>query len=44
MLGDTPSGDAYTNSELSGMLKAAGFATVTSHPLPSAETLVVGTK
>jgi 2-polyprenyl-3-methyl-5-hydroxy-6-metoxy-1,4-benzoquinol methylase len=44
MLGDTPHGDAYTFSELSAMLKAAGFSTVTSHPTPGAETLVVGTK
>ena len=44
MLGGTPSGDAYTLSELSAMLKAAGFATATSHPLQGPETLVVGTK
>ena len=43
MLGGTPSGDAYTLSELSAMLKAAGFATATSHPLQGPETLVVGT-
>jgi 2-polyprenyl-3-methyl-5-hydroxy-6-metoxy-1,4-benzoquinol methylase len=43
MLGDTPHGDAHTFSELSAMLKAAGFATATSHPMPGAETLVVGT-
>jgi 2-polyprenyl-3-methyl-5-hydroxy-6-metoxy-1,4-benzoquinol methylase len=43
MLGDTPYGDAYTFSELSAMLKAAGFSTATSHPTPGAETLVVGT-
>ena len=44
MLGDTPQGDAYTFSELSAMLKAAGFSTATGHPTPGAETLVVGTK
>ena len=44
MRGGTPSGDAYTLSELSAMLKAAGFTTVTSHPLPGPETVVVGTK
>jgi len=44
MLGNTPDGDAYTFSELSAMLKAAGFSTATSHPTPGAETLVVGTK
>jgi 2-polyprenyl-3-methyl-5-hydroxy-6-metoxy-1,4-benzoquinol methylase len=43
-LGGTPSGDAYTFSELSAMLKAAGFTTVTSHPLQGPETLIVGTK
>jgi 2-polyprenyl-3-methyl-5-hydroxy-6-metoxy-1,4-benzoquinol methylase len=44
MLGNTPAGDAYTLNEHTAMLKAAGFGTVTSHPLPSPETLVVGTK
>jgi len=44
MLGNTPGGDAYTFSELTAMLKAAGFATVTNHALPGAETLIVGTK
>ena len=44
MLGGTPSGDAYTFAEYSAMLKAAGFATVGSHPLPGPETVVVGTK
>ncbi len=44
MLGNTPQGDAYTFSELHAMLEAAGFTAATSHPLPSAETLVVGTK
>ena len=44
MLGGTPAGDAYTFGELSAMLEAAGFSTVTSHPLQGPETLVVGTK
>ena len=44
MLGGTPSGDAYTFSELNAMLEAAGFATATSHPLQGPETVVVGTK
>jgi ubiquinone/menaquinone biosynthesis C-methylase UbiE len=43
MLGDTPSGDAYTLNEHTSMLKAAGFGTVTDHPLQGPETLVVGT-
>lgn len=44
MLGGTPSGDAYTLSELTAMLKAAGFATVSGHPLPGPQTVVVGTR
>jgi 2-polyprenyl-3-methyl-5-hydroxy-6-metoxy-1,4-benzoquinol methylase len=44
MLGGTPSGDAYTLSELTAMLKAAGFSTVTGHPLHGPQTVVVGTK
>jgi 2-polyprenyl-3-methyl-5-hydroxy-6-metoxy-1,4-benzoquinol methylase len=44
MLGGTPSGDAYTLAELTSMLKAAGFATVSGHPLQGPQTLVVGTK
>ena len=44
MLGGTPSGDAYTLAELTAMLKAAGFASVSGHPLQGPETLVVGTK
>ena len=42
MLGDTPSGDAYTLAELTAMLKAAGFRTVSGHPLQGPQTLVVG--
>jgi 2-polyprenyl-3-methyl-5-hydroxy-6-metoxy-1,4-benzoquinol methylase len=44
MLGNTPGGDAYTLNEHTAMLKAAGFGTVTGHPLQGPETLVVGTK
>ena len=44
MLGDTPSGDAYTLAELTAMLKAAGFNTVIGHPLQGPQTLVVATK
>ena len=44
MLGGTPAGDAYTLKELTSMLKDAGFATVSGHPLQGPETLVVGTK
>ena len=44
MLAGTPSGDAYTLAELTTMLKAAGFATVSGHPLQGPETLVVATK
>lgn len=44
MLGGTPSGDAYTLAELTAMLQAAGFATVTGHPLPGPQTVVVATK
>jgi 2-polyprenyl-3-methyl-5-hydroxy-6-metoxy-1,4-benzoquinol methylase len=44
MLGGTPYGDAYTLAELTAMLKAAGFSTVSGHPLPGPQTVVVGTK
>jgi len=44
MLGNTPGGDAYPLSELTTMLKAAGFATVSGHPLPGPQTVIVGTK
>jgi 2-polyprenyl-3-methyl-5-hydroxy-6-metoxy-1,4-benzoquinol methylase len=43
MLGDTPSGDAYTLADLTSMLKAAGFSTVSGHPLQGPQTVVVGT-
>jgi 2-polyprenyl-3-methyl-5-hydroxy-6-metoxy-1,4-benzoquinol methylase len=43
MLATTPSGDAYTLSELTEMYTEAGFITITSHPIPmSPETAVVG--
>lgn len=41
MLGGTPAGDAYTLDELSDQLAQSGFADVTSHPLPTPETVVV---
>jgi 2-polyprenyl-3-methyl-5-hydroxy-6-metoxy-1,4-benzoquinol methylase len=44
MLGGTPAGDAYTLAEFTSMLKDAGFASVSSHPMQGPETLVVGTK
>ena len=44
MLGGTPSGDAYTLAELTKMLNAAGFGSVSSQPLQGPQTLVVGTK
>ena len=43
MLGTTPSGDAYTMSELTAMYQAAGFKNITSHPMPiGPETVVIG--
>jgi 2-polyprenyl-3-methyl-5-hydroxy-6-metoxy-1,4-benzoquinol methylase len=44
MLAFTPAGDAYTLKELSGMLAEAGFSSVTAHPLPGPETVIVATK
>jgi ubiquinone/menaquinone biosynthesis C-methylase UbiE len=44
MLALTPGGDAYTFSELRGMLIDAGFTGVTSHPLHGPQTVVVATK
>jgi SAM-dependent methyltransferase len=41
MLGGTPAGDAYTLEELSDQLTKAGFADISSHPLPTPETVVV---
>jgi 2-polyprenyl-3-methyl-5-hydroxy-6-metoxy-1,4-benzoquinol methylase len=41
MLGGTPAGDAYTLDELQDQLEKAGFADVSSHPLPTPETVIV---
>jgi SAM-dependent methyltransferase len=43
MLTSTPSGDAYTFSELKAMYEEAGFHSVTLHPIPrSPQTAVLG--
>jgi hypothetical protein len=39
--GGTPAGDAYTFDELRDQLEKAGFADVSSHPLPTPETVIV---
>ena len=44
MLSGTPAGDAYTLSELEKMTREAGFKGVTSHALPTPETVVIATK
>jgi ubiquinone/menaquinone biosynthesis C-methylase UbiE len=45
MLGSTPSGDAYTFSELGRMASNAGFTSSQMHPLPpSIQTVVISTK
>ena len=45
MLGGTPSGDAYTFSELERMFSNAGFARSEIHPLPpSIEQVVISHK
>ena len=44
MLAGTPSGDAYTLAQLKAMAEDAGFKSVTSHALPTPETVVVATK
>ena len=45
MLATTPSGDAYTLSELSAMYREAGFDGVAGHPVPTGpHTVVVGRK
>jgi 2-polyprenyl-3-methyl-5-hydroxy-6-metoxy-1,4-benzoquinol methylase len=41
MLGGTPAGDAYTLEELRDQLEKSGFADVSSHPLPTPETVIV---
>lgn len=44
MLATTASGDAYTFSQLQGMLHEAGFERVAAHPVPtSPHTVVTGT-
>jgi SAM-dependent methyltransferase len=43
MLASTPSGDAYTLSELTAMYKEAGFREISGHPIPmSPQTVVLG--
>jgi SAM-dependent methyltransferase len=44
MLAGTPSGDAYTLGQLKKMATDAGFTSVSAHPLPTPETVVVATK
>jgi SAM-dependent methyltransferase len=44
MLGSTPSGDAYTFSELDRMFRNAGFSGSQAHPTPGPETVIVSTK
>lgn len=44
MLATTPSGDAYTFSELKSMYEEAGFSGVQANPIPmSPHTIVMGT-
>ena len=43
MLATTAAGDAYTLSELETMYRAAGFADIAGHPVPTGpHTVVVG--
>ena len=45
MLAGTPAGDAYTLRDLQQIVQDAGFTgAVTTHPLPTPETVVVATK
>ena len=45
MLATTPSGDAYTLSELTAMYREAGFRDIGGHPIPmSPQTIVLGKK
>ena len=44
MLSGTPAGDAYTLAELQTMTREAGFKGVTTHALPTPETVVITTK
>ena len=44
MLASTPSGNAYTLSELTAMYTEAGFSNVTAHPVPmSPQTILLAT-
>jgi len=44
MLAGTPSGDAYTFAQLKKMAIDAGYTSVSAHPLPMPETVIVATK
>jgi tRNA A58 N-methylase Trm61 len=44
MLSGTPAGDAYTLKELRKLTEDAGFKSVTTHSLPTPETVVIATK
>ncbi len=44
MLAGTPSGDAYTFAELQQQLETAGFRNVSSHALPTPETILLAEK
>jgi SAM-dependent methyltransferase len=44
MLAGTPAGDAYTFSELKAQLENAGFRNVSSHALPTPETVLLADK
>jgi hypothetical protein len=44
MLAGTPSGDAYTLTELSSQLESAGFSHISAHALPTPETVLVARK
>jgi hypothetical protein len=44
MLAGTPSGDAYTFPQLKKMAIDAGYTSVSAHPLPMPETVIVATK
>lgn len=44
MLGSTPSGDAYTFSELESMFRNAGFSGSQAHAMPGPQTVIVSPK
>jgi SAM-dependent methyltransferase len=44
MLAGTPSGDAYTFAELRRQLEDAGFSNVSSHSLPTPQTILIAQK